>query len=144
LSLLDENRISIIVSVMAGVIIILLCNGMRIGLRVVKRIFSYFEIERDGDVKRVLVVGAGSAGSIVINECKKNSKWKKKIIALVDDNKEKLGTFVAGIKVEGNREIIPELVKRKNIQEIIIAISLLKEKDLKEIINYCKKTSVQI
>ncbi|WP_106058415.1 polysaccharide biosynthesis protein [Clostridium vincentii] len=144
LSLLDENRIPIMVTVMAGVIIILECNGMRIGLRIVKRIFSYLKIERDVDVKRVLVVGAGSAGSMVINECKKNSKWKKKIIVLVDDNKEKLGTFVAGIKVEGNREMIPELVKTKNIQEIIITISLLKEKDLKEIIYYCKKTSAQI
>jgi len=144
LSLVDKNRIPIMVTVMAGVIIILVCNGMRIGLRVVKRIFSYIEIARDTDVKRVLVVGAGSAGSVVINECKKNFKWKKKIIALVDDNKEKLGTFVAGIKVEGDREIIPELVKRKNIQEIIITISLLKEKDLKEIINYCKKTRAQI
>lgn len=144
LSLLDKNRIPLMVTVMASVIIILVCNGMRIGLRVIKRIFSYLEIERDGDIKRVLVVGAGSAGSIVINECKKNSKWKKKIIALVDDNKEKLGTYVAGIKVEGNREIIPELVKIKNIQEIIITISLLKDKDVKEIINYCKKTRAHI
>lgn len=143
-SLLDKNRIPLMVTIMASVIIILACNGMRIGLRVVRRIFSYLEIERDKDVKRVLVVGAGSAGSMVINECKKNSKWKKKIITLVDDNKEKLGTFVAGIKVEGNRKIIPELVKIKNIQEIIITISLLKEKDLKEIIDYCKKTSAQI
>ncbi|WP_106060234.1 polysaccharide biosynthesis protein [Clostridium vincentii] len=144
ISFVDKNSISLMVTLMAGVIIMLSCNGMRIGWRLIRRTILYIETEKSGNYKKVLLVGAGGAGALVVSEFKKNPRFKKKVISIVDDNKEKRGTYLAGVKVEGNRHEIPRLVQNKNIDEIIIAIAQLGEEDLKGIIDICKTTKAQI
>lgn len=143
-SLIDKNRISLMVTLMAGVLIMLFCNGIRIGWRIIRRTVKYMESERNGDYKKVLLVGAGGAGALVVSEFKKNPRFKKKVISIVDDNKQKSGTYLSGVKVEGDRYEIPRLVEDKNIDEIIIAIAQLGEEDLKSIIDICKETKAQV
>lgn len=143
-SIIDKNSISLMVSLMAGVLILLFCNGIRISWRIIRRTILYMEREKNGNYRKVLLVGAGGAGALVVREFKKNPQFKKKVVSIIDDNKQKLGTFLAGVKVEGNRYDIPKLVENKNIDEIIIAIAQLGEEDLKGIIDICKKTKAQI
>ena len=144
ISCLDKRRIPLMVTIMAGIMIMVFCNGIRIGWRVVRRTLIFITDRSNGNCKRVLVVGAGGAGALVANEYKKNPQYKKKVVASVDDFSEKRGTYVSGVKVLGNRYDIPTVVESQRIEEIIIAISELKEVELKKILDECKKTTAQV
>ena len=144
ISYFDNNRIPLMITIMAGIMIMIFCNGIRIGWRVVRRTLMFITDRSNGNCKRVLVVGAGGAGALVANEYKKNPQYKKKVVAFVDDFREKRGTYVSGIKVIGDRYDIPTVVEKQRIEEIIIAISELKEVELKGILDECKKTTAQV
>ncbi len=89
---------------------------------------------------RVLIVGAGDAGASMVKEIRNNPQSKKHVVALVDDDPAKLGNGIAGKKVLGNRDAIPSLVKKYNIDEIIIAIPSGSRKAVQAIANICGKT----
>ena len=144
ISLFDKKRIPLLVSVIATVIIMCITLGVRISYRVLKRVKCNIEIKRDINIKRVLVVGAGSAGAIVINECKRNPSCKKKVVALIDDDKNKLGTCISGVEVLGDRSFIPLVVQNEAIEEVIIAIRHLSVKELRDILDICKSVKVSI
>ncbi|WP_055184868.1 polysaccharide biosynthesis protein [Clostridium paraputrificum] len=144
MSYFDNSRIPLMVTIMAGIMIMIFCNGIRIGWRIVRRTLIYVSDKSNGNYKRVLVVGAGGAGALVANEYKKNPQYKKKVVAFVDDFSQKKGTYVSGVKVLGNRYDIPDVVESQRIEEIIIAISELNEVELKKILDECKKTTAQV
>lgn len=144
MSYFDNSRIPLMVTIMAGIMIMIFCNGIRIGWRIVRRTLIYVSDRSNGNYKRVLVVGAGGAGALVANEYKKNPQYKKKVVAFIDDFSEKKGTYVSGIKVLGNRYDIQEVVESQRIEEVIIAISELNEVELKKILDECKKTTAQV
>lgn len=144
ISLLSNDRIPLMVNILAGIMILVLCNGVRIGWRVLRRAIKYTEIEKNKDFKNVLIVGAGSGGALVANEYKKHPNLGKKVVAFIDDDKQKLGTYVNGVKVLGNRNNIIEVAKAKKVDEIIIAISSIKEGVLKEIIECCKDAHIAV
>lgn len=144
ISLLSNDRIPLMVNILAGIMILVLCNGVRIGWRVLRRAIKYTEIEKNKDFKNVLIVGAGSCGALVANEYKKHPNLGKKVVAFIDDDKQKLRTYVNGIKVLGNRNNIIEVAKAKKVDEIIIAIASIKEGVLKEIIECCKDAHIAV
>lgn len=144
ISLLSNDRIPLMVNILAGIMILVLCNGVRIGWRVLRRAIKYTEIEKNKDFKNVLIVGAGSGGALVANEYKKHPNLGKKVVAFIDDDKQKLGTYVNGVKVLGNRNNIIEVAKAKKVDEIIIAIASIKEGVSKEIIECCKDAHIAV
>ena len=63
ISYLDERRIPLMVTIMAGIMIMVFCNGIRMGWRVVRRTLIFITDRSNGNCKRVLVVGAGGGRS---------------------------------------------------------------------------------
>ncbi len=102
---------------------------------------SYFDKLNNRIKKNLLIVGAGNAGRVIINDITKNIESPYKIIGLIDDNTEKIGCVISGFQVMGNRNAIPKIVKMNAIDEILIAIPSLKEDDKKNIIEICKSTN---
>lgn len=131
----------------------LLLGGLRVGYRLLSHLKSSGRLRvwsgGNGDEKnfsRVLLVGAGNAGAGMIKEILATPASGKVVAVIVDDNPEKKGHRIAGIKIAGNRYNIPKLVNKYDIDEIIIAIPSGLRKDIKEIATICgttgKKTSI--
>ena len=144
LSFLESNRIPLMVTILAGIMVMITCNGVRILWRVCRRAFKYAEVEKLRDVKNVLIIGAGSGGALVSSEYKKFPHLGKKVVGFIDDDKQKLGTYVNGIKVYGNRNDIVSIAKDRNVDEIVIAIASIKEGVLKGIVEKCKEAKAQV
>lgn len=108
-------------------------------LRMFKRIRSDSK-----DKKNVLLVGAGEAADALIKEIKDSDFINKHIVGLIDDNPNKLGKYMHGIKVVGNRNTIPEMVERYDVHEIILAIPSASPKQMKEILEICKSTGCEL
>lgn len=93
---------------------------------------------------RVLIVGAGAAGNLLVKEIRNSDHVSKRVVCIVDDDKSKEGSYLHGVKVMGNRQNIPELVKQYRIDEIIIAMPSAPAKEIKEILDVCKETGCDL
>lgn len=93
---------------------------------------------------RLLIIGAGDAAATLIKEIKRSKKLNYDIIGLIDDDSEKLGRLIYGIKVVGNRNSINEFCNENSIGEIIVAMPSALEEDRKEIFNICKNTKCKL
>lgn len=96
------------------------------------------------NTSRVLLVGAGAAGNMLVKEIRNSNYVSKQVVCIVDDDKSKEGSYLHGVKVLGNRQNIPELVKQYRIDEIIIAMPSAPAKEIKEILDVCKETGCEL
>ena len=88
----------------------------------------------DREYTRVLMVGAGNAAGTVIKEIRNAANDDRRVVALIDDDKAKIGRTAYGIKVVGNRDYIPEAVDKYDIDEIVVAIPSASKKTVSEIL----------
>lgn len=139
-----QSQIPYSVIILSNIFTIFYVVGFRLSFRVFRRIVLGLNHKNRKDSKRVMVIGAGSAGNMIIREMKKYNNRKYIPKALIDDSKRKIGTTISGVKVLGDRNSIVKIVKEKGIDEIVIAIPSLENKDKKEIINICKGTGCKI
>ena len=73
----------------------------RMVYRAIRKITMYMSIEKYDNAKKVLIIGAGSAGKLIIKELYENPQLQKKPIGIIDDNKNKLGKKIHNIPVIG-------------------------------------------
>ncbi|MFL7943683.1 polysaccharide biosynthesis protein [Priestia megaterium] len=120
---------------------ILLIGGSRYVWVVLRN--AYFKKQDVTDYKRTLIIGAGSAGTMIARQLKTNHESKLYPVAFVDDDVKKHKLEIMGLPVLGGKEVIQEAVKRFNIDYIIIAIPSLKTNQLKEIYQECAQTEAK-
>jgi FlaA1/EpsC-like NDP-sugar epimerase len=124
-----------------GIITMVLIGAVRLGIRV-----SYVLNERSGmdkESKRVLIVGAGIAGSMIVKELRTNPHLAMRPVAFVDDDLTKQDVYIHGVKVEGRLADIPKVVKEKNINEVIIAMPTVSGKIIRDVVTVCNGLRVK-
>lgn len=129
---------------MTGFIIFVLAVGARMSLRVIRRILVYGDIKGNDRTERVMIIGAGACGSVVIEEMFKNKESNMKPICIIDDNPTKFGKFIKGIKVEGNRFDIERIVKKERIDTIVMAIASINAEEKRKILERCQETKAKL
>ena len=95
------------------------------------------------DGTKTLVIGSGDGASLFIKTAQQKSK-DLKIVAIVDDDKNKQNTYLHGVKVVGTTEQIPEIVGNYEVEQIVIAIPSLAPDDYERIVEYCQQTEVKV
>ena len=94
--------------------------------------------------ERIMVIGAGTAASSLINEIHKSTKLRDKVICAIDDNPQKRGRFVAGVPIVGDRYDIAKEAAKRNISKIIFAIPSCTANQRKAILEICKETGCKL
>lgn len=94
-------------------------------------------------VPNAIIVGAGSAGEKIIREIHTSNKLNVNICCAVDDDKNKIGQTVHGVKIEGNRNKIPYLVDKYHANEVIIAMANSTPEQRKGIIEIAQAAGVK-
>jgi len=123
----------------------ILCIAFIGGLRFVTRLF--IEIFKPVSVKinrRVIIVGAGEAGVMVLRECRNNPAMDIEIVGFIDDNPAKKNLRIQGVKILGTKHDIPAIVNKYGVEEIILAIPSAKGEVIREIISYCQIPNVKL
>lgn len=100
--------------------------------------------ELTGEETRVLIVGAGDAGALLIKEVKKHTELKYHVVGIVDDDSSKRGKLINGIKVIGSTSQIAKICQEKKVEEIIIAIPSADFHTKKQILQSCKDTKCKL
>ncbi len=114
------------------------------GVRFAPRLRKEFRKRRVSPSKRLLIMGAGDAGEMVLREIQKHPELGYKIIGFIDDDLKKVGRRIHTLKVLGTRKEIARIVSRKNVNEIIIAIPSASGRTIREIVSYCEKARIKL
>lgn len=118
-------------------------GAIRYSYRIARVVRDYY-YEKSGLIN-TMIIGAGEAGRMLITEIYNNkANFNNKICCVIDDDKNKIGSYIKNIPVVGNRNYIETAVSNYNIEEIIIAMPSIKREELNTIINECQKTSCTI
>lgn len=113
------------------------------GSRFCWRIFRDSLLNSATNKKRTLIIGAGSAGTMVVRQLLKNKEADLLPVAFIDDNPKKHKLDIFGIPVIGGVKKIEEAVQKMDIENIVIAIPSLNKKELNIIFNECAKTKAK-
>ena len=138
------STIPLNVSVIGTMLVCIFTLGYRILFRVYRRALLYMPYKYANDQERVMIIGAGSAGTMIINEMLSRRNLKLNPILLIDDRDFKQGKRISGVKVEGKRNDIVRLAEEKEIDTIILAIPSIDNENKREILEICKKTNCKV
>ncbi len=142
------NRINYFADFRVNIVAITFCLlstlGVRVSFRIYRRgaMYAAYVTKRKGD--RVMIVGAGEAGNMVVREIESNENMRFNPVAFIDDDRFKIGKRILGIKVEGNRYDIERVSKEKHIDSIIIAMPSVDNETKADIMDQCKKTDCRL
>jgi len=124
-----------------GLFCFLFIAGIRFIIRACRENYYPMAFDRKAQ-KRLLIVGAGSAGQMIARELHLNRKLKYSAIGFVDDDQRKKGGKFHGLIVYGGCEDIPRVCWRRKIDEVVIAIPSASGAKLKEIVALCQQAEV--
>ena len=94
--------------------------------------------------KKVMIIGGGEAGRTMITEIQNSKYLDQKVACIIDDDPKKIGRYIKGIKVVGNRDSIKKNVKRYNIQQIILTIPSVNSARIRPIVEICQDTNCEL
>lgn len=126
--------------VLCGILNVVMIGGIRLSVRLA----SNKCLQCLGRPEKVLVFGAGDVGAWIVKEFRAHYGANKKIVGFIDDDPQKLGCILNGIKVLGGRYDIERIVMQHGIQEIIVAIPSARSMLVREIVKMCRATQSKV
>lgn len=118
--------------------------GVRFSYRALRIFKGFCNAKAENTYKRVMIVGAGEAGRMLLREIRVENPKTSVACCLVDDNPNKRGRILENVKIEGSRRDIKALVKKHRIDRIIIAMPSASAERRKAILDICKETGCEL
>ena len=119
-------------------ILCLLCGALRLSYRCVRR--TRAGLHSQGG-KRTMLIGGGQAGAIALREFQTSPRSENKVVCIIDDSPNKVGSYLRGVKIVGGRSSIPAMAEKYDVDEIVLAIPSASRHEKLQILSYCHNTS---
>ena len=142
--LIIPNSIPASLNIISGIVIIALITSFRMSLKILTRAIIYTTSEKINGKYNVLIIGAGDCASTIMTEIRKEKSDEYNIVGIIDDNKSKIGNYLNGVKILGDRNDIAEIVEKENIDEIFFAIAKINGEERAKILDICSNTKAKI
>ena len=127
---------------------LLFIGGLRFSVRYLGELGPFKEGNGHSDgnrePRRVLIVGAGEAGAMIVREMRSNPGVGMQPVGYVDDNRAKQGMHIRGLPVLGMRESIRTLVGQYRIDQVLIAMPTASGLAIREIREICESVPVPV
>jgi FlaA1/EpsC-like NDP-sugar epimerase len=134
-----DGRILPLSVVVFGAFLTLLGFG---AIRFQSRLFAWRRRTDAPETKRVLIVGAGDAGEMVIKDIVRNPALGLLPVGVVDDDRRKLGRTLHGVRVVGTRGDIPDLAAALVVDQVILAIPSATGDLVRDVVACCEQAEV--
>ncbi|WP_438423372.1 polysaccharide biosynthesis protein [Aquimarina macrocephali] len=112
--------------------------------RLVFKYCYYYVKSKIGETSRILIYGAGDSGLITLAAVTNDSNRSLSVVGFVDDNSQKIGKTINGIKVYPSGMIDQSFITKNNIKEIVVSIPHISKKRLSEISDNLLKLQVTV
>lgn len=139
-TLLFYGRMPISYYAIGAILQFMLVGGIRFSYRIALSIFNK-NGKRSSD--RIMLIGAGSAGQMILRDVNGNPDGGK-VVCIIDDNSNKWDRYVDGVRVVGGRESILENVEKYKVNKIFLAIPSATMAQRRDILNICNETGCEI
>ncbi|MEE1085694.1 MAG: nucleoside-diphosphate sugar epimerase/dehydratase [Schaedlerella sp.] len=96
------------------------------------------------DIKRTMIVGAGESGKALILEIQNSQYLNQKVCCAIDDDPAKIGKYIKGIYIAGDRNSIKKCVERYQIEQIIVSMPSVPMAQIRPILEICKETECEL
>jgi len=125
-----------------AIVCVIGCTVERFGGRIL-RVYQHRIKNRKENAKktRVMVVGAGDTGSALIRSMRKDTAMYP--VVAIDDDDAKHGMIISEVPIVGGRDKIVSASKEYKVQEIVIAIPSVKNKEYSDIMKICRETGLK-
>ncbi|MBE6919377.1 MAG: polysaccharide biosynthesis protein [Ruminococcaceae bacterium] len=117
---------------------------MRVSYRLLLQTRTGFANRSPQVAERIMIVGAGATGQTLLREFATHPELHGHVACLIDDNPGKYRMFLEGVRVVGDRTMIPAAAKKYNIDRIIYAITNATPESRREILNICSTTKCKL
>lgn len=94
--------------------------------------------------RRAMIIGAGSAGTLLIQDISHAEESDIRVCCIIDDNPNKQGRYIDGVPIVGGRDDILLNADKYKIETILIAIPSASASDKREIVNICKEMGCEL
>ena len=121
---------------------VFLTVSARFAPRIIRALRSYFQNRHKGH--KAILIGAGDAAKILIDESRVGATSDRVIVACFDDDKRKIGTTLAGVPIVGDIASAPKFIAEKGIEEAIIAIPSLSKARYLDITRLLSKSEARL
>ncbi|MBI2881705.1 MAG: hypothetical protein HYY21_08935 [Candidatus Tectomicrobia bacterium] len=121
-------------------LLLVLVAGTRLLFRGLREYFS--RVRRSG--RKVLIMGAGDAGEMLLREILNNPKLDYLPVGFLDDDPEKVGRQIGGVPILGPREVLVREVRQRRIVEVLVAIPSAGPELLEDILRRCEEAGVPL
>jgi FlaA1/EpsC-like NDP-sugar epimerase len=121
-----------------------------LGMRMLRRLLyeaaerSKFESRRLKSIKKVLLIGAGTAGNMTIKELKQRVDLGMEVVGFIDDDPKKRKMLIQGVRVLGRPDQIPKIAEKYDVDEAVITIANASSQDIRRIVAICKAAEVKV
>ena len=129
------------IPILDGLLTTLTVGGFRFALRVGSDFSESNGVSRS-ITKRVLIAGAGVAGSMILKELKMNPQLSMVPVGLLDDDPAKQDVHIHGVPVLGRLRDLPEAAAKYQVDEVIIAMPRAPGKTIRKVVQMCKEAGV--
>ena len=128
---------------MTGVFLLVSMCASRFMYRMLRTLIQQYR--HTSEQVKIMIIGAGEAANVLMREIA-NSRYldNSKVVCIIDDDAKKVGKYIRGVKIVGNRDQIKEYARYYDIDEIIFAIPSASQDTKREILNICKETNCNL
>ena len=131
------------VLILDGVFCFLLISGIRFLTRAFREHYIPYQPENELPQTRALIIGAGDAGQLIVREIRSNPQLNLDMIGFIDDDPVKRKGAFQGLTVLGTQQDLDKIVRRKSVDEIIIAIPSASGRQIRAIVERCRESNVR-
>ncbi len=101
-------------------------------------------LQQIAGTSRVMLIGAGSAGQMILRDIHGTRHINELVCCIIDDNQNKWGRYIDGVPIVGGRESILLNAEKYRIDKIYLAIPSASATERRDILNICKETSCEL
>jgi UDP-GlcNAc:undecaprenyl-phosphate GlcNAc-1-phosphate transferase len=127
------------VFILNWLLLILLICGSRLSFRMLEALRR-----PTGDVRRVLVYGAGDGGDLTLREFRNNPTLRRQAVGFLDDDRTKAGTRIQGVPVLGSVESLWGILRDQRIDEVVVSSRKIPPERLQQLEAVCRSSGVQV
>ena len=129
---------------LGAVIQLVLLVGVRFSFRFIQAIRKRTQINHSNQGSRVMLIGAGSAGQMILRFLTQAKELSVIVVCIIDDNPNKWNRYMEGIPVVGGRDDILYAAKKYNVDKIFLAIPSATAEQKRDILNICNETGCEL
>jgi len=129
------------VFVVDAVILLIALVASRLTFRLIRQMLPGAP---DAEGRNVLIYGAGDGGEMILRELRNNTAWNCRPVGFIDDDPLKQGKVIHGLQVYDANGSLPDIVRRKDVAEIVVAIRDLAPEKLGAVRTLCRDSNIAL